>query len=151
MASPSEIHPFDRHIGRQVRRLRRARGLTQKGLAEHLEISFQQVQKYETGANRISGSVLVKIARALDAPIVSLFDGLPDPQGERHGKANSGWRHAALSPVERDELLADLERMPAKMRRRLVILARALAALEAAGPVRVRPRDDDVQGRAIPG
>jgi transcriptional regulator with XRE-family HTH domain len=59
------FHPVDVATGVNIRRLRRARGLTQEWLATRIGLTFQQVQKYERGANRISCSRLMDIARAL--------------------------------------------------------------------------------------
>lgn len=70
--------PIDVFVGRRVRARRQVMGMTQETLAETLDISFQQVQKYERGANRISASRLAKIAITLDAPISSFFDGVAE-------------------------------------------------------------------------
>jgi transcriptional regulator with XRE-family HTH domain len=69
-------HKTDVHIGRRVRERRVAMGLSQSELAEGLGISFQQVQKYESGANRISGSRLWDTASLLQVPVGFFFDGL---------------------------------------------------------------------------
>ena len=70
-------HPVDRHVGQAVRLRRKLRGVSQQALAERLGITFQQVQKYETGANRISASTLHGIAQVLEVPVSAFFDGLP--------------------------------------------------------------------------
>ncbi|HYK81470.1 MAG TPA: helix-turn-helix transcriptional regulator [Micropepsaceae bacterium] len=70
--SPS---PLDVTVGRNVRIWRMAKGLSQSQLASRLGITFQQVQKYETGANRIGTGRLVKIAAILGVPISVLFEG----------------------------------------------------------------------------
>ena len=70
-------HPVDVHVGRAVRWRRKLRGLSQQALAERIGLTFQQVQKYETGANRISASALHAIARTLEVPVSFFFDGLP--------------------------------------------------------------------------
>jgi transcriptional regulator with XRE-family HTH domain len=62
------FHPVDIAAGINMRRIRRARGLTQEWLAAQIGLTFQQVQKYERGANRISCSRLMDIARALHVP-----------------------------------------------------------------------------------
>jgi transcriptional regulator with XRE-family HTH domain len=141
MAVKSDTNPIDGHIGRQVRKLRRARGITQAGLAKQLGMSFQQVQKYETGVNRISGSVLVGIAKALDVSVARLFYGLPAAAGRQTAEMERDG--AAPFALERDDILADLERLPARLRRRILDLARALAnqAVDRpARPHRRRPR-----------
>jgi len=73
-ASPSDIA-----IGRRIRALRLERGLSQSELAGHLGLSFQQLQKYEKGVNRVSAGRLQAIASFLDAPVTFFYDGL----GER--------------------------------------------------------------------
>lgn len=69
-------HKTDVHIGRKVRERRVALGWSQSDLAERLGISFQQVQKYESGANRISGSRIWDIANVLQSPVSTFFEGL---------------------------------------------------------------------------
>lgn len=66
----------DVHVGQRVRHRRWALGMPQKQLADAVGVRFQQIQKYETGANRISASRLWDIARALDVPVAYLFEGL---------------------------------------------------------------------------
>lgn len=69
-------HPVDIHVGAQLRLVRKVRGMSQEALAEKLGITFQQVQKYERGANRISASKLYEAAQALCVPLNVFFDGL---------------------------------------------------------------------------
>jgi transcriptional regulator with XRE-family HTH domain len=91
-------HKTDIHIGRRVRERRVAMGLSQSELAEGLGISFQQVQKYESGANRISGSRLWDIAQLLQVQVGHFFDGLEsslEPANE--GTASEG-------PIDRQTL-----------------------------------------------
>ena len=71
-------HPTDIHVGRRVREARILRDISQERLAEKLGISFQQVQKYEKGANRIGCSRLWDIAQAVEQPISYFFDGLSE-------------------------------------------------------------------------
>lgn len=67
--------PVDLIVGANVRRLRKTRGLSQEALADRIGLTFQQVQKYEKGTNRISASKLFDIAAALRCVIDDLFDG----------------------------------------------------------------------------
>lgn len=69
---------LDEEIGRRLRRARLVEDLTQSGLAQKLDISFQQVQKYENGTNRVSSSRLWAISRVLGLPITYFYDGLDD-------------------------------------------------------------------------
>ena len=69
-------HPVDVHVGRKLKQLRSLRGMTQTDVANGLSISFQQVQKYELGRNRISASRLFELSQILDVPPSYFFDGL---------------------------------------------------------------------------
>lgn len=79
--SDTERHPnpIDLHVGRRIRQRRRLLGVTQERLAEDLGLTFQQVQKYERGANRVSASKLYEVARSLRTTIGHFFEGLPEP------------------------------------------------------------------------
>ena len=74
----SMLNPIDVHVGSRVRQRRTLLGLSQEKLGEALGLTFQQVQKYEPGANRIGASRLFDIARVLDAPIPYFFKDLAD-------------------------------------------------------------------------
>ena len=70
--------PIDRHIGNRVRTRRITIGMSQEKLGDALGLTFQQVQKYEKGTNRIGASRLLQIAHVLDVSIEFFFEGLPD-------------------------------------------------------------------------
>ena len=72
---PTEV---DRNVGEQIRRRRILLGLSQEKLADGLGITFQQVQKYERGSNRVSASRLYQVAQLMDAPIEYFFEGLDE-------------------------------------------------------------------------
>ncbi len=65
--------PIDIAVGARIRLLRKMRGLSQQALAEAAGVTFQQIQKYERGANRVSASMLSRIAGTLDAPVSEMF------------------------------------------------------------------------------
>ena len=71
-------HPTDVHVGRRVREARVAKGMSQTDLGDKLGVSFQQVQKYEKGTNRIGASRLLQTATALNVPVEYFFDGVND-------------------------------------------------------------------------
>ena len=71
--------PVDIHVGAQVRARRKTLGVSQEALGDALGLTFQQVQKYERGANRVSASKLFAIAKTLQVPVSYFFDGLEDP------------------------------------------------------------------------
>lgn len=118
-------HPVDEHVGKRLRQRRWLVGMTQQQLAEHVGIKFQQIQKYETGANRVSASRLWDIASTLDVSINFFFDGL---QAEKGVKIQSD---AMPSDLMGDKEALDLVRsyyaIPENQRRRLFDLARVLS------------------------
>ena len=75
-------HPIDAIVGARVRQRRTLLGMSQEKLGEAIGLTFQQVQKYERGTNRISASRLFEMARVLEAPVSYFFDGIEDPQAE---------------------------------------------------------------------
>src|SRR5712671_6548057 len=77
-------HPLDIAVGKRVRLRRLQLSMSQSELAEQLGVAFQQVQKYETGANRISCSKLTEMAKALDSPITFFFS----DENEHHAEMN---------------------------------------------------------------
>src|SRR5881275_3302387 len=70
-------HATDRHVGNRVRMRRKMQGMTQEKLGEALGLTFQQVQKYEKGTNRVGASRLQQISEVLQVPVSFLFDGGP--------------------------------------------------------------------------
>ena len=74
--------PIDVAVGHRIRVRRKWLGISQSTLAEHLGVSFQQVQKYERGANRVSASMLVKIAQKLDTSVAELVGETASAQGD---------------------------------------------------------------------
>ena len=72
-----ETKRIDQHVGERIRSRRAELGLTQEQLAEALNVSYQQIQKYETGANRISASRIFEMARKLEVDLSYFFEGLP--------------------------------------------------------------------------
>lgn len=71
-------HPVDIHVGKRLKQMRVLRGMTQTEVAQGLDISFQQVQKYELGRNRISASKLFELSRILKVAPAYFFDGLDE-------------------------------------------------------------------------
>ncbi|MDH3476079.1 MAG: helix-turn-helix domain-containing protein [Rhodospirillales bacterium] len=90
----------DVHIGRRLREARLARGLSQGALGKKLGVTFQQVQKYESGANRIGGSRLWDISGILDVPVSYFFEGL----AATVGKGAREKPHEAEAPLTRRSL-----------------------------------------------
>lgn len=76
-------HPTDVHVGRRVRAARMAKGMSQTSLGNALGLSFQQIQKYENGSNRIGSSRLWDISLILDTPVDFFFEGLEDNKSKK--------------------------------------------------------------------
>ena len=137
MTEAAESHlpnPVDLHVGARIRMRRRMQGVSQEKLAEALGLTFQQVQKYERGANRVSASKLYEIAACLKTPVAYFFEGLVDPSAE--GEAAEAISpeqsvHAFLMTPEGLELARSFPRLPrGRVRLRMLDLVRALAGLD---------------------
>lgn len=115
-------HPVDAHVGKRIRHRRWMVGMTQQQLAEKVGIKFQQIQKYETGMNRVSASRLWDIAATLGVPIAFFFEGLSS--GAVQPDAVEG---DILADREALELVRSYYSIPENQRRRLFELARALS------------------------
>jgi transcriptional regulator with XRE-family HTH domain len=115
-------NPVDLHIGQRVRHRRWLLGMTQQQLAQAVGIRFQQIQKYESGANRISASRLWDLARALDMPVSFFFEGLVGDKDAAHA-ADDG----LLQNKETMDLVRAYYGLDEGPRRRLLELAKALS------------------------
>lgn len=113
-------HPVDVHVGQRVRQRRWMMGMTQQQLGDKVGIKFQQIQKYETGTNRVSASRLWDIAAALDVPVSFFFEGLA-------GISLGGESGDMLNDKEALELVRAYYAIPETQRRRLFDLARVLS------------------------
>jgi transcriptional regulator with XRE-family HTH domain len=119
---------MDIALGAAVRIRRRTLGISQEALADQCGVSFQQIQKYENGTNRISFSRLVQIARALKCRVVDLMDVLDAPDRETSGDLELLTRMRTPGALE---LLAAYERLPPEARSALVSFLKTLAPAEA--------------------
>lgn len=114
-------HNVDVHVGKRIRHRRWMIGMTQQQLAEKVGIKFQQIQKYETGMNRVSASRLWDIARSVDVPVSFFFDGLTDSQ------VQDGVEGDILADKEALQLVRAYYAMPEAQRRQIFELARVLS------------------------
>lgn len=118
----------DRRLGQRVRTRRLEIGMSQERLAEVLGVTFQQVQKYEKGVNRIAASRLFDISAALDMPIARFFEGLAPGRAAGVAEDDDGYIHDALATPEGMQLMSLFASIGSqKVRRRVVELVRALA------------------------
>lgn len=119
-------HPVDVHVGKRVRHRRWMVGMTQQQLAGKVGIKFQQIQKYETGMNRISASRLWDIAEALNVPVSFFFEGI-DEEVDVLEMGKDGVPGDILADKEALELIRSYYQIPEAQRRRLFDLARAIS------------------------
>ncbi|MEM6465463.1 MAG: helix-turn-helix transcriptional regulator [Pseudomonadota bacterium] len=122
-------HPVDVHVGKRIRHRRWMVGMTQQQLAEMVGIKFQQIQKYETGMNRVSASRLWDIARTLDVSVGFFFEGLEDElsKDDAHVVDVEDAKGDLLADKEALELVRSYYNIPETQRRRLFDLARVLS------------------------
>jgi len=127
-------NPIDRHVGLRIRLRRRELGVSQERLADSIGLTFQQVQKYERAANRVSASKLWEMAKALSTSITYFYEGLGDPSPAREeAESETSDIQAFLMTPEGMELAALFPQIRrARVRRRLLDLVRAMAEEEAA-------------------
>jgi transcriptional regulator with XRE-family HTH domain len=127
-------NPIDKHVGSRVRMRRMMISMSQEKLGERLGITFQQIQKYEKGTNRIGASRLQQISGVLGVPVSFFFEGAPTQEGATGGLGESP------SPAYVSDFLATSDGLAltkafmkvkdAKVRRRIVDLVEAIASEE---------------------
>ncbi len=125
-------NPIDKHVGSRVRMRRMMLSMSQEKLGDALGLTFQQVQKYEKGTNRIGASRLQQISHILQVPVAFFFEGAPS----LHGPGTDGMREAP-SPTYVSDFLATSEGLALtkafmrikepKLRRRVVDLVKEIA------------------------
>jgi transcriptional regulator with XRE-family HTH domain len=124
-------NPIDKHVGSRVRMRRMMLGMSQEKLGDSLGLTFQQVQKYEKGTNRIGASRLQQISLILQVPVSFFFEGAPPPPGKPGGFAE------APSPAYVTDFLATTDGLSLtkafmqikspKLRRRIVELVEEMS------------------------
>jgi transcriptional regulator with XRE-family HTH domain len=132
LVAAKKVHdPIDKHVGNRVRMRRIMLGMSQEKLGDALDLTFQQVQKYEKGTNRISASRLQQMSNILQVPVPFFFEGAPHVPGQSKGTDK------APSPTYVSEFLATTDGLAltkafmqikdAKLRRRIVNLVEDIA------------------------
>ncbi len=133
---PGTPRPVDIHVGSRVRMRRTLLGISQEKLGEAVDLTFQQIQKYERGANRIGASRLYEFSRILDVPVSFFFDDMPDAVKKQgmaqvpglRGGAQAAFELDSLSRRETLELVRAYYRIgDPKVRKRLFELTKSLA------------------------
>lgn len=126
-------NPIDKHVGSRVRMRRMMLGMSQEKLGDALNLTFQQVQKYEKGTNRIGASRLQQISNILQVPVSFFFEGAPEVSGE----IRPSGMNEAPSPAYVSDFLATSDGLAltkafmrihdGKLRRRIVDLVEQIA------------------------
>lgn len=119
-----EPDPIDVAVGARIRLRRKQLGISQSKLADAIGVTFQQVQKYERGANRVSASSLAKIAKALDAPVAAFF-------GHEDEGADEKMFSVLKTPGASEMLEAYSRIRDSEQRQALIALARSMSATGA--------------------
>ena len=123
-AHSREPDPVDVQVGLRLRALRKAQGTSQQGLGDALGITFQQIQKYERGTNRVSASMLVKAARAFGVSVAALL-----PEGDGAAPGSPAVLRLITHVRGAEELIQTYSRIKSpRLRRTVLMLARALAS-----------------------
>jgi transcriptional regulator with XRE-family HTH domain len=116
---------IDEHLGRRLRRRRRLLGLTQHQLADACGVRFQQIQKYECAANRMSASRVWQLAQVLEVPISYFYEGLGAAQADCRPREGEAQREVFTRKETRD-LIRAYYSLSERPRRRLLDLAKSL-------------------------
>lgn len=149
-SAPGTPRPVDIHVGSRVRLRRTLLGLSQEKLGEAVGLTFQQIQKYERGANRIGASRLYEMGKILDVPVSFFFEDMPDAVDKTvgvHGLAEQPQMQLQGDPLARRETL-ELVRAyyriadPA-VRKRLFELTKSIARASDGEYVEGDALDDD--------
>ena len=101
---PGTPNPVDVHVGNRVRLRRTLLGVSQEKLGDAVGLTFQQIQKYERGANRIGASRIYELSRILDVPVSFFFDDMPDELKTHEGRFAAGLRDKEQGTYETDPL-----------------------------------------------
>ena len=128
MSEARTANAVDRRLGERVRARRLEIGMSQERLAELLGVTFQQVQKYEKGINRIAASRLFDVCAALDMSVARIFEGMAGPKSKGSGdESEAGFQDLLATPegLQLMSLFASIKSQ--KVRRRVVELVRSPA------------------------
>jgi transcriptional regulator with XRE-family HTH domain len=137
---PGIANPVDVHVGGRVRLRRTLLGMSQEKLGAAVGLTFQQIQKYERGTNRISASRLYEFSKILDVPVSYFFEEMPGDLETHAGRFKAGLRDQDLEEIERDPLIKreTLELVRAyyritnpRVRKRVFELAKSLAGISS--------------------
>ena len=146
-------NPIDRHVGSRVRMRRILLGMSQEKLGEALGLTFQQVQKYEKGTNRIGASRLQQISKTLNVPPSFFFDGAPTDEGAGSAHSVSGVAEESSSSTYVFDFISTAEGLALnkafariqdpKVRKRIIDLVNSLAGEDEGAPAAAKNGSHD--------
>ena len=122
---------IDVHLGRRLRRRRRLLGLTQQQLAGACGVRFQQIQKYECAANRMSAARIWQLSEVLQVPVSYFYEGLIEAQTETRQQPEARDAREMFGRKETTDLIQAFYRLSERPRQRLLDLAKSLHEAEA--------------------
>ena len=128
-AATKDPQPVDAYVGARIRLRRNLAGMSQTQLGGRIGVTFQQVQKYERGANRVGASRLMQICAVLEVTPAWLFEGAPGPQPQSSAAARK--IDSAITAFDAEQfapqLMLTFPRLPARIKRSMVALMTAVA------------------------
>jgi len=131
--------PVDVEVGRRIRVQRMARGMSQTELGKRIGVTFQQVQKYEKGANRVGAGRLTRIATVLEVPVSTFFGVSGAPGDQAAPTAGRSDLEYLIQPGALRLLRAYGQIRPGALQRSIVVLVERLAGVAEAAPEETRP------------
>lgn len=127
LTADQEPHLVDIHVGARIRMRRKSMGLSQTQLADSVGITFQQLQKYERGANRVSASKLYGMAVTLQTSVAWFFEGMPPLDSVVDGDKRTMAVRRFMATEEGVELASLVPQLPLSQRLQILALAKTLS------------------------
>ena len=97
-------HPVDVHVGKKIKQMRAMRRLSQTDVAQKLNLSFQQIQKYEIGSNRVAASRLYELSKIFGVPTSYFFEGLPEEESANDNQSLDSKILDAVTSIDDDHV-----------------------------------------------
>jgi len=125
-AEKNTPNPIDIYVGSRLRLARTSASMSQEKLGNFLGVSFQQIQKYERGTNRIGPSRLYEASQFLDVPISFFFEGIPDPNQNTHHEFEKNINTIDIKDTKTLRILRDLSTLPQGQQKAIHSLIKSL-------------------------
>jgi transcriptional regulator with XRE-family HTH domain len=124
--APHTQDPIDAHVGQRLKARRQLLGMSQEKLGNAVGVSFQQVQKYESGANRVGASRLLQLGKVLGTSVAYFFDGFAGDKKLMVAEDKTGIDEGVFSKKESIDLLKAYYALPEKIRPQVLKMVKAL-------------------------